>query len=214
MSTPSERFFQSPEPITIGDDVPLVFLEGPVQGAPDWQTPFAHRLLEALPGIAVASPRANPEHEANFRSKDPEVKKRTSDQQVVYEFITRRRAFQYGAIAMWYATQDPSLPYPSGRRYGKTTPIENGEAWGWLAHQPTYPFIVGFDPDFVESGENSRGYIHRNHQLMGVPEYNSLDDVFDATVAEVAILITEGPQPAPASIFRSAQQALDRLDSK
>ena len=180
MNTP-EHFFESPTPIDIKYGVPLIFLEGPVQGSQDWQTPFAHKLLEAVPGIAVASPRVTPEHEANLTSKDPEVKKAASERQVAYEFNARTRAFQYGAVALWYAPQDPSLPYPEGRRHGKTTPIENGEVWGHLRHKPNYPFIVGFDPSFVESGENSRGYISRNHALMNIEEYHSLDDVFSAT---------------------------------
>lgn len=209
-----ELFFESPQPISIDSDIPLVFLEGPVQGATDWQTPFAHRLLEAVPDIAVASPRVTPEHEANLTSSDVTIKTRASERQVAYEFLARRRAFQFGAIALWYAAQDSSLPYPVGRRYGKTTPIENGEIWGHMMHKPNYPFIVGFDPSFTESGENSRGYISRNHELMGIKEHDSLDDVFNATAEALAKLKSEGRRPIPALTSQSIRRALDQLGSE
>jgi len=191
--------------------MPLVMLEGPVQGAPDWQTPFAHKLLDTVADIAVASPRVSPEHEANLRSKDSEVKTRASERQVGYEFLARRRAFHYGAIALWYAAQDHTLPYPPGRRYGKTTPIENGEVLGFMIHEPEYPFIVGFDPEVKEGGDNSRGYLERNHDIIGIKSYDSLDDVFNATVEAMEKLKTEGSRPALFSASRSIQQALDQL---
>jgi len=212
--TSPKRFFQSPEPIILPEGTPLVFLEGPVQGAPDWQTPFAHRLLEAVPNIAVASPRVTPEHEANLKSADPAIKKLASERQVAYEFLARRLALRFGATALWYATQDMSLPYPEGRRFGKTTPIENGEIWGWMMAHPDYPFIVGFDPDMLEGGENSRGYISRNHELIGIPEYSSLDDVFNATVVAVEKITDEDSRPVPSSTSQSIQRALDRLGSE
>ena len=96
-----KRFFESPEPIHIPDETPLVFLEGPVQGAPDWQADFAHRLLDASPDIAVASPRTIPAHQARITS--PETNRSALDLQNTYEFTARRLAFRYGAIALWYA---------------------------------------------------------------------------------------------------------------
>lgn len=210
----TERFFQSPEPIILPENTPLVFLEGPVQGAPDWQTPFAHKLLDAVPGIAVASPRATEAHQENFRSKDPAIKAQTSERQVTYEFLARRLAFHYGSIAMWYASQDPSIPYPAGRRYAKTTQIENGEVWGVLAAQPDYPLIVGFDEGFIEDPDNSRGYISRNHALMNIQEHGSLDEVFDATVEAIERVKAVDSRPIPSLASQSIQRALDLLGSE
>ncbi|MGV9002118.1 MAG: hypothetical protein ACOH18_04165 [Candidatus Saccharimonadaceae bacterium] len=210
----SERFFQSPDIIDIPDDMPLVFLEGPVQGAPDWQTPFANSLLEAVAGIAVASPRATSAHQVAFTSKDPETKIRASEKQVAYEFIARRRTLQYGAVVLWYAAQDLSIPYNQARRYGKTTPIENGEVWGWMMAHPDYPLILGFDSAFQEGPDNSRGYISRNHELIGLQEHASLYDVFNATVSRLETIKNEVPRPIPALTSQSIQRALDQLGSK
>jgi len=210
----TDRFFESPAPIKLPEDTPLVFLEGPVQGAPDWQTPFAHRLLEAFPDIAVASPRALAYHQDNFASANPEVRTRTSERQVAYELLARRLAFRYGAIAMWYAAQDPTIPYPEGRAYGKTTEKEDSEVWGAMVWQPDYPFIVGVDPNYNASAANSRGYIKRNHNLIGITEYTSLDDVFNATAEAVEYTLSVGPRPIPSLTAQSIQRALDQLDSE
>lgn len=191
--------------------MPLVFLEGPVQGARDWQTKFAEQLLDRVPNIAVASPRALPFHQDNFSSRDAETKRRTSERQVAYEFLARRRAFQLGVIAMWYAEQDPTIPYDPARRYAKTTQIEHGEVLGWKAAHSEYPFIIGFAPAFLEGPDNSRGYLGRNDALDGITEYTSLDDVFNATVDALEQIVSEGRQPILALTSQSRQRALDQL---
>lgn len=213
MST-SERFFQSPQPIHISEDTPLVFLEGPVQGAPDWQTPFAHRLLEAIPDIAVASPRVLPDHEARLASHDTAVSEEAGNRQVDYELVARRLAFRYGVIALWYAAQDPDLPYPAGRFYAKTSEKEDSEVWGYMVDHPDYPFIVGYEPGFRGKSAGEKDYNNRNHAALEIPEYTSLDDVFNATKTAVIYAKLRGARPTLPSTARLTQQALDRLDSK
>ncbi len=209
-----ERFFESPQPIAISETTPLVFLEGPVQGSPDWQTPFGHRLLEAFPHIAVASPRATPEHEANLTSKDARVKSEALDNQIAYELHARRIAFRQGAIALWYAAQDPSIPYPEGRVYGKTSEKEDSEVWGWLAAHPDFPFVVGYEPGFRGREPGDKDYGNRNHHLLGIEEYDSLDDVFNATSEAVEYATRVGSRPVPSSTSQLIQRALDQLGSK
>jgi hypothetical protein len=210
----NERFFQSPQPIEFREETPLIFLEGPVQGAANWQTPFAHSLLEAVPGIAVASPRALPEHEANFESLDPTIKARTSDKQVAYEFLARRLAFNFGAIVLWYAAQDPGVRYPEGRPYAKTSEKETGEVWGYLAAHPDYPFAFGVDPGYKAGTHNSMGYIRRNNALMDIAEHTTLDALFDATVKAAEQAKALGSRPVPSLASQSIQRAWDLLDSE
>ena len=209
--TSHERFFQSPQPIIVSDETPLVFLEGPVQGSPDWQTPFAHRLLEAVPDIAVATPRALPEHQANLQSKDPAVKHEALNTQIAYEMLARRLAFHFGAITLWYAAQDPSLPYPEGRVYGKTSEKEDSEVWGMLFAYPDYQFTVGYEPGFRGRTEDDLDYGNRNHELLEIKEHTSLDDVFNATLEQIERAKVEGPRPIPSSTSRLIQRALGRL---
>ena len=209
-----KRFFESPEQISVPDETPLVFLEGPVQGAPDWQTPFAHRLLDAIPGIAVASPRATPEHQANLQSKDPEVKEPALDRQIAYEFLARRLAFQLGAVTLWYAAQDPTIPYPEGRVYAKTTEKEDSEVWGWMVAHPDYSFVVGYEPGFRGRSIDDKDYGNRNHSLIEIPEHHSLDDVFNATVDAVEHAKRVGSRPIPSLTSQSIRRAWDQLGSE
>lgn len=67
------RYFTSPHPVDIADaTVQLVFLAGPVQGAPNYHDRFAQEILEARPDVA-ASPRRTEEDQLRFDS-DGQVK--------------------------------------------------------------------------------------------------------------------------------------------
>lgn len=211
------RFFQSPEVIDVDSSTPLIFLEGPVQGAQDWQTPFAHRLLLEVPGIAVASPRPLDDHVAQLTSASEKIAHAASDKQVAYEFLARKTAFHFGAIAMWWAAQDPSLPYNPERVYAKTTSKEEAEAWGILDAKPDYPFIVGYDPAFTASSKNSRAYSERNHALLGITTHTSLEDVYQATkqvAQKLARQASEDRPPVHPLVAQSIQRALDQLRSE
>jgi hypothetical protein len=206
-----QRFFESPQPIILPEDRPLVFLEGPVQGSPDWQTPLAHRLLDRIPNLAVASPRPIKEHEDNLTSKDAVTKELASDHQVAYEFIARQQTFKFGVTALWWAAQDLSLPYKEGRRYAKTTHVENGELWGWIAAHEEYGFVTGFDPNFKAGPDNSKDYILRNQHFLNIPVHDSLEAFEEAIVEAVA---NADRLPVPASTSQSVQRAWDQLRSE
>lgn len=208
----TERFFLSPNPIDVDDSTPLVFLEGPVQGALDWQAPLAERLLAARDDIAVASPRPTLEHEVSFSAESETERERASDRQVAYEFIARGYAMDLGVIAMWWAPQDPLVPYPEGRVYGKTSNYEMGELAGWARAIPDYPLIVGYDPTFTASKANSMNYQLRNLHLMGRPIHKSLDELERAILAH---LPTKGSiRTTHPSNARSMRLAWDLLRSK
>ncbi len=209
----SKRFFHSPEPIEIPYSMPLIFLEGPVQGAPDWQEEFAEALIARNDNVAVATPRPLQEHEDALRSSNEEIAEQASDRQVAYEYYARMRTFQFGAYALWWAAQDPTIPYKEGRVYGKTTNVEIGELWGIHLLHPDFPMVIGYDPEFKPSGANSKNYILRNHALMGIPTHDSLKSM-EGAMDE----LLQGPnvdfRPVPASAAQSALRALDLLRSE
>jgi hypothetical protein len=206
-----QRFFQSPQPIIIPEETPLVFLEGPVQGAPDWQTPLAHRLLDRIPNLAVASPRPLEYHLEGLTSDTSELKLEARRKQIAYEILARQHALQFGVIALWWAAQDPAIEYPKGRRYAKTTHVENGEPWGWMSANENYGFVTGFDPAFEAGPDNSKDYILLNHEFMEIPTHNSLEDFEEAIVGAVA---SADRRPVPASTSRLVRRALDQLRSE
>lgn len=148
-----ERFYTSPNYANekIDHDTPVVFLAGPVQGAPDWQSRFADILLEARPDIIVASPRPKRDDSAHF----------DADKQVAWEIANRSRAREFGVTAIWFAAQDFTVPYPEGRSYAQTTRIELGETVGWLKAYPNLALVVGFDREYGLKGGGSEGYIRK-----------------------------------------------------
>jgi hypothetical protein len=207
-----KRFFESPEPITSPEDTPLVFLEGPVQGAPHWQADFAHQLLDVFPDIAVASPRALPQHQR--RIINPDTHNVALALQNKYEILARRLAFRFGAIALWYAAQDTTIPYKEGRVYAKTSEKEDSEVWGWMVAHPDYPFVVGYEPGFRNLPEGELEYNNRNHHDLGIVEHTSLDDVFKATVEAVEYAKRVGSRSIPSLTSQSIQRVLGQLDSE
>lgn len=146
------RYFTSPHPVELPDDAPLIFLAGPVQGAPNYHDAFARTILEARPEVAVASPRRTEVDQLRF----------DSDEQVKWEIASRDRAYRHGVTGIWFAAQDFSdTTYPSGRPYAQTTRIEFGETIDRYVENPSTKFVLGFDPEYAGGSE---GYMRR---LMG-----------------------------------------------
>lgn len=177
----TERFYTPPHNADITDWTPLIFLAGPVQGAPDYQTRFAEHLLEQHANIAVASPRRTPADQERF----------DADEQVEWELRHRFRARGFGVTAIWFAAQDLSIPYPEGRSYAQTTRIELGETLGWWdtqkprEHTPGARLAVGFDPEYTTNGGGSENYIRKIMKFRCIPVYNDEQAFLDAVVAEI-----------------------------
>ncbi len=172
-----ERFFTSPHRIQgYDDDVPVVFLAGPVQGAPDWQSRFAKQLLDERADIVVASPRRRPEVQRKF----------DTEEQVAWEIHHRARAREFGATVFWFAARDLSdTTYPEGRAYAQTTRIEIGETIGWRRAIRNLSMVVGFDPAYGENGGGSEGYIRKLMRYYDIPVYDSEDDTIAATLDKI-----------------------------
>jgi hypothetical protein len=115
-------------------DGPLVFLAGPIQGAPDWQDE-AGRLLAALaPALHVASPRRRYlPGEFDYAA------------QVDWETHHLRRAAASGAILFWLARE--AVPTP-GRAYAQTTRFELAE-WKVRHERDGVRLVVGIEAGFT-----------------------------------------------------------------
>src|SRR3989338_9255350 len=97
---------------------PVVFLAGPIQGAPDWLEEAARILSEFEPALTVASPRALPNEyekfdEAHYRA------------QVDWETHYLRRAAREGVIMFWLAKEKTHI---HERAYAQTSRFEIGRA--------------------------------------------------------------------------------------
>jgi hypothetical protein len=177
----TERFHTPPHTLHIESHTPLVFLAGPVQGAPNWHSPIADELLTFRDDIHVASPRRLLEDEIDvFTAND-------SQEQVEWENAALERSAKFGSIVVWFAAQDHSLPYRTGRAYAQTTRLELGEAWGWLTAGWQFPLVVGFDPNYTFEGGGSESYVHIKQRLKKFPIYHSLDDIVSHVIEETPI---------------------------
>jgi hypothetical protein len=137
---------------------PLVFLAGPIQGAPLWQAEASRLLGEGNPELHVANPRR-------------EYASRVFDYaaQVDWETHHLRFAATRGLILFWLAREiEPIL----GRTYAQTTRFELAE-WKVRHERDGVKLVIG-----IESGFSGAKYIrHRFTQdCSGVPLCDSLEE--------------------------------------
>lgn len=162
----TERFITPPNGRVVeGHFVPVVFLAGPIQGSPDWQTPTAAQLIGQHERVVVASPRrAGVDKDFDYR------------EQVTWEKQHLERAAMVGHIAFWFAAQDASLPYEAGRAYAQTTRIEIGRVFGWRdsGMYRNLKISVGFEPGY-DGG--SKRYIETMCEEESLPIHASLDSL-------------------------------------
>lgn len=156
----------------LGDDEELVFLAGPIQGAPDWQMDLAPKIIQRRPGIVVATPRApgNVDRESfDF------------NEQVDWEDEHLWRAAKLGGIVFYFAAQDARLPYREGRAYAQTTRIELGKILGWRRFMPVN-VAVGFDPEYKGGSER---YIRRMLERDEVSVASGADELLERIDADI-----------------------------
>ncbi|MEZ6139550.1 MAG: nucleoside 2-deoxyribosyltransferase domain-containing protein [Zavarzinella sp.] len=148
-------------------DGPLVFLAGPIQGAPHWHAEAIKWFSENTPHVSVASPRRLD------RSRDFDYAA-----QVDWETFHLRRAASEGVILFWLAREAESIP---GRAYAQTSRFELAE-WKVRHERDGVQLAVG-----IEDGFSGAKYIrHRFRQDCPlVPLVTSLAAVCNAAATLV-----------------------------
>jgi hypothetical protein len=134
----SERILLQPPEIVEG---PVIFLAGPIQGAPNWQQDAATQIHELDPSIIVASPR-----------KDYPEGTFVYEKQVDWETHFLRTAGRLGVIAFWLAQQTIATP---DRAYAQTSRFELAE-WKMLHVYEDIKLTLG-----IEEGFGNARYIRR-----------------------------------------------------
>jgi hypothetical protein len=120
---------------------PLVYLAGPIQGAPDWQADAIAWFAAHAPGLNIASPR----RECLPGEFDHAV-------QVDWESHHLQRAADCGVILFWLARETIVIP---GRSYAQTTRFELAE-WKVRHERDGIRLVVG-----IEEGFSGARYIRR-----------------------------------------------------
>lgn len=163
----AERVLLQP-PDIIEVKTPLIFLAGPIQGAPDWQSKATDIIHSQVPEIAIASPRKE-YPEGTFVYED----------QVDWETHYLSRAANFGATMFWLARQTEETP---GRAYAQTSRFELGECK--MRHERDGAILVVG----IEDGFGNSRYIRRrlNQDCPDVPILDSLQATCVETVERVA----------------------------
>lgn len=136
----SERIVLQP-PEIIATDRPVIFLAGPIQGGPDWQSEAASLIHDLDSSLIVASPRRD-YPEGTF----------VYERQVDWETHFLRTAGRSGVIAFWLAAQVEETP---GRSYAQTTRFELAE-WKMRHEYDDVKLTIG-----IEEGFGNARYIRR-----------------------------------------------------
>lgn len=157
-----KRVLQPPEIVDAEGDV--VFLGGPIQGAPDWQSEAIDIIHSMDSGLMVASPRKE-YPEGTF----------VYEKQVDWETHFLNRAATQGVVMFYLAGQVTETP---GRAYGQTSRFELGE-WKQKYQNGGVNLVVG-----IEEGYGNAKYIRRrlNQDCPEVPILDSLQGTCEKTV--------------------------------
>lgn len=123
---------------------PLIFLAGPIQGAPDWQS-RAIEIFKKMKPVHVASPRRPIKFFGDFAEKDYHA-------QVEWEHHYLDYAAKNGVTMFWLANAIRHIP---GRAYAQTTRFELGEAVA-RHYLKGIKVVVG-----IEKGFSSERYLRK-----------------------------------------------------
>lgn len=173
--TPQERLMTPPRWTGVDESLRVAFLLGPIQGAPDFQTSLARRIIEKTEDVFVASPRRL-EIDENF----------DYDEQVDWEQNNLARAAFNGVTLAWFAARDFKIPYDDKRPFGKTSFGEINQVFIRKAERPSVRVHLGIHPEYTASGGISERYIRTMARRAGVPVHDSLTAVEAAVLDDLA----------------------------
>jgi hypothetical protein len=148
-----------PDSLVTNDLRPVIFLAGPIQGAPDWQSKVIDRIARTAGDIdlIICNPRAPDPWHGDF------------ERQVDWELLHLERAARCGCILFWLASEEV---HNCERAYAQTSRFELGEWVGrWIAAERGQgpDIVVGIQPGFTNAG-----YIRQRLQRIGMadPDWN------------------------------------------
>lgn len=159
----SER--RPPEPLYIPDTDQVIFLAGPIQGAPNWQQEAVFRIAH-LHNSPDTLHVLNPRREVVGDEFD-------YAQQVEWEIRGLERAVKLGGILFWFAARDYSIDVAKERCYAQTSRIEFGIVTGWRDYNPDLNVSIGIEPGYRGSDK----YFRKRAADYPIPIFDSLENV-------------------------------------
>lgn len=162
------RYIEAPAEIPYGQR-PMVFLAGGISGCPDWQRPFADKLLTRSPLLSVLNPRRQ-----NFPMTDPTA----AEAQITWEHHALRAA---QAVSFWFTNTSvqPIVLYELG-------------AWS-MTHKRMF---IGIEPGYARE-QDVRIQTKLARPDMSARIVSSLDDLAEQITAWAGIFLDAQPLPRP-----------------
>lgn len=142
---------------------PIVFLAGPIVGAPDWQSHAIEYLQSACKDILIACPKVE-------RIDDPSF---SFAKQVEWETYYLHQAACHGVILFWLAKENEHFCH---RSYAQTSRFELGE-WFARASFDNTEIIIGIEPGFSGADYIRHRLTARHHHIS-----ESLEEVCQRTI--------------------------------
>ena len=173
--TPEERLMTPPRLTGVDESLPVVFIGGPVEGAPDFQTPLARRLIAATDDVFVASPRLARGYE-----------RPSTDKLLLWHQANLGRAAFNGVTAFWFAARDSRIPNESGEKYAHAAAFDFLWAIGQREQTPGTKVELGIHLDYHASGARSEPFLRRLAQQANLVVHTSIDDLETAILDDLA----------------------------
>lgn len=177
----NERLVIRP-PEIIEFESPVIFLAGPIQGAPNWQDEaivhlnkidseldLPQYLYRAKSDFVIACPR-----------KDYPEGTFVYENQVDWETHYLKKAGELGVVSFWLAAQSIETP---GRSYAQTSRFELAE-WKKEHQFNNAKIVIG-----IESGFGNERYIRRRFN-QDCPEVDIVDDLEELCLESIKLLNT------------------------
>lgn len=156
-------------------NAPVIFLAGPIQGAPDWQQE-AIRLLQGYDAsVAIANPRRGLRRTGEFTQE-------RYNEQVDWETAYLQQAGRHGCVLFWLANE---AEHDCRRAYAQTSRFELAE-WKLRHQYARAQLAIGIDNAFTGAR-----YIRRRF-MQDCPDVR-INSSLDATCAAAAELATRTP---------------------
>jgi hypothetical protein len=144
--------FDAPEMIEVIG--PLIFLAGPIQGAPPWHNEAISILHELDEGVCIASPcrRKIKLDRSSFSGPSKEFTSEMYNEQVDWETHHLNRAAKDGVVLFWLAKEENHI---CTRAYAQTSRFELGE-WKERSRWINMKLVVG-----IQKGFTNERYLRR-----------------------------------------------------
>lgn len=151
---------------------PLIFLGGPIQGAPNWQSRAIEIIHGENPNLWIANPRRD------YLPKDFKYQ-----EQVKWERHYLQKASKREVVMFWLAKE---VEHDPKRAYAQTSRVELAELKGRIPHATDIKLVLGFEEGF--SGARYLKYIFLND----CPYVPMLDNLQNTCQKAVEIITVAG----------------------